>query len=221
MTWAATGEPRGPLEIGITIGVVTLVVGIAAALILGSRPSRQPVGLVGDSITLLSGGELRAALGGSYAVKIDATSGHRIDEQMGAAASAVARKNEQIIINLGTNDVMQGDTDIDDAGARLEEMVAMFPDVRCIHLVTVSDAVRHDGVDPSEVPRRAKAINDTIRSLAHEDDRIRVVDWNQMVRDYQRDHPGTSPTEDTIHPNDAGKELLVDAYKAALTNCPS
>lgn len=219
MTWAATGEPRGPLEIGITIGVVTLVIGVALALVLGSRPTRQPVAFVGDSITLLSAGQLRARLGDDYALKIDATSGRRVDEQMGAAAAAVARDNNQVLINLGTNDVMQGDVDIAASAQHLEQMVAMFPDATCIHLVTVSDQVRNTGVAPDAVAGRAAVINDAIRAMAAQDPRVTVIDWDQRVRDYMQANGGATPTEDSIHPDDAGREILVDGYEAALEDC--
>ncbi len=208
------------MEIGIAIGVVTLVIGVAVALVFGSRPGRQPVGFIGDSITLLSAGQLRQQLGDDYAVKIDATSGNRIDQQMGAAAAAVARDNKQILINLGTNDVMQGSTDLDASVLTLQQMVAMFPDARCIHLVTVNDQLEHDDVDPGEVEGRAAVINDAIREMANQDQRVTVIDWNQRVHDYMAAHGGQSPTDDTIHPDAVGKQILADDYEAALRDCP-
>ena len=203
----------------MTIGVVTLVIGVAVALIFGSRPSRQPVGFVGDSITLLSAGQLREQLGDDYALKIDATSGRRIDEQMGAAAAAVARKNKQILINLGTNDVMQGATDLDRSVEQLRAMVAMFPDVQCIHLVTINDQLRNEDVDPRLVEGRAATINDAIFELADQDPRITVIDWNRQVHDYMAAHDGATPTDDEIHPNQIGKQILADDYEAALRDC--
>ena len=96
----------------------------------------------------------------------------------------------------------------------------MFPEVRCIHLVTVSDEVTNTTVLTSAVPARAKRINDAIARLAANDPRITVIDWNARVHEYEQQHPGESATLDTTHPNDAGTAMLVDDYEAALDACP-
>lgn len=221
MRWSA-GEQPSSRQIGITVGVAVLVAGIATALVFATSAPGARIVIIGDSITAMSVDPIRSGLGDGYDVRIAATSGRRIDEQMDVATGAAGRDNEQVIINLGTNDVLQDQQDLEASAASLRQMVALFPDVRCIHLVTVSDGARGMGValTAEQVAGRAGRINAEIRALAAADPRITVIDWDQQVRDYEAANPDDSPTSDTIHPNGVGKQMLVDDYRAALSACP-
>jgi len=212
---------EGP-RIGVVVGLAAvLVVVVFGAVQLAQRVHGDPkpsVVIVGDSITALGRDQLMRTLGPGYSLAIDGHSGFRVAEQLPAARRLAGGNPEQVVINLGTNDV---GTEVppDQAAASLAEMVALFPDARCIHLVTINESM---GIPTLSLgPERAAALNDRIRALAATDPRIRIVDWAQMVRDYEVVHGPGSATVDTVHPTLGAQQALVDGYQASLASCPA
>jgi lysophospholipase L1-like esterase len=119
-----------------------------------------------------------------------------------------------VVINLGTNDVVQG-WPIDQSAAGLEQIVSLFPDANCIHLTTVSEFMP-DRTSTTEAD--AIALNDAIRTMAATNPQIRIVDWNEIVAEQQA--AGVDLTSDGVHPTDEGQQLLVDAYEESMLACP-
>ena len=147
-----------------------------------------------------------------YSVQIDGKFGARVDE-LHAEASRLARDHpRKVIINLGTNDAIQR-VPATTTGENLRRMVDQFSGAECIALVTVDEELTVYGA-----PRRgpAQAVNAQIRQIAAEGPKMRLIDWNKIVAD----NGGIlAVTVDGVHPNDAGKLLLVQAYLSTLDNC--
>lgn len=211
---------EGP-RIGVVLGLaVLLVVVVLGAVQIAQRvhgDPKPPVAIIGDSITALGRDQIGRTLGPSYSLAVDGHSGYRVAEQLPAATRLAERHPEQVVINLGTNDVGT-EVPTEQAAASLAEMVALFPDARCIHLVTINESM---GIPTLAVgPERAAALNGRIRALAASDPRLRIVDWAQIVRDYEAVHGPGSATSDTVHPTLGAQQALVDAYRASLDSCP-
>lgn len=168
--------------------------------------------LIGDSLTLLVVDQVAAKAKPDHEVTADATWGRRIDEQLDIARKIASEDPQQVVINLGTNNVLQRH----DPTASVEDLSTLLDvldDVRCVHLVTVNENIRRLGADYSA---EAKAINDGIRTLAERQLNIDIVDWNEIVTA----HLGEPILDaDTVHPTPAGVELLADAYVDAINRC--
>ena len=208
---AAAGEPRPTATAPVTASDRTVVAPPA------TDPSPVPVtvAVVGDSITEWGQGALRDDLGGDWDLSIDGRAGFRVAEQLPAAAELAAADPGQVVVNLGTNDVLQGRSPAS-AVEDLARMVELFPGARCIHLVTVNErmvAGRGDLTTP------ARAVNDGIRRLADDDERITVVDWAATI-DADASGGGRDPlVYDTVHPTERGDHVLAGLYADALAAC--
>ncbi|MEZ5143252.1 MAG: SGNH/GDSL hydrolase family protein [Acidimicrobiales bacterium] len=100
-------RPRALLAFAV---VLTLVV--AAVVVVWVRPEvwpfRQEAVLLGDSITVVSEDALREELRRGYQVDIEARSGYRTDQLLTEVPEgATTASPDQVVINLGTNDVGQ------------------------------------------------------------------------------------------------------------------
>jgi hypothetical protein len=202
---------RSAVAVGILAGVLVLL----AVLVVELMRPRPPVALIGDSITAMSATALHRRLDGDWSVTIDGRPGFRIDQQLDAARRIAARAPEQVVINLGTNDVNQG-VDLAASAAAMEQMVSLFGSARCIHLVTVNESMLAGNL---EARRGAETLNAAYRAIAEQDPRVRIIDWAAIVDGWQARHPGESITTDTVHPTDEGIDLLVTAYGEALASC--
>lgn len=205
-------DPGGRSVVFITLAALVLVVLVGAAILLHQR--RPAVLLIGDSITEGGASALEGGLNDSYSVHVDGRGGYRVGEMIPAAQTASAFPFEQVVINLGTNDVLADDQDLDLSLAGMAEIVARFPNAECIHLVTVNEQMFSFAVD---APARARRFNDGLRRLAERDERIDVIDWAEIVDETETS--GAEVTTDSVHPNDLGNELLVDAYLQSLQRC--
>jgi len=173
---------------------------------------------VGDSITAQAKDLLVRSLSSGYHLAIDGRSNYRVAEQLPAAARMAGGDPEQVIINLGSNDV-GSEVPTDESAASLAEMVALFPAARCVHLVTINESM---GVPTAaKGPVLARDLNARIRALAATDPRIRIVDWAQIVRDFEAVNGPGSATSDTVHPTWDGQRVLIAAYQRSLDSCPA
>lgn len=197
-----------------------LIVAILAlavfAVDVATTPHGQSVAIIGDSITFVSISELRSAMGENYDPSITAELGATVEDMAGAARKAAAGQPEQLIIELGSNNALHGGT-IDQARSSMQTMIAGFGSARCIHLVNLNTLMTDVG---RPVPNEARAINKQLELIAAADDRITIIDWNQIVADSVDDaHPAGAITDDTVHPNRAGRRALADAERHALDRC--
>jgi hypothetical protein len=205
------------LPVVLAVGVLILVVAVVAIrLAYGSTSSdTRPRALVlGDSITDHGQRVLRDTIGPLYLLSIEGQDNFRVDDQLPVAQRWATRDFSQVVINLGTNDVVQG-WPIDQSTAGLEQIVSLFPEANCIHLTTVSESLPGR---TSSTAADAAELNAAIRSMAESNSRVRIVDWNAIVDEQQAQ--GIDLTTDGVHPTTEGQQLLVDAYEASMTACP-
>lgn len=193
----------------------TVAVVMSAALLAGAVGcglfGGEKLAVLGDSITALSKDSLEKELG-SYSVQIDGKFGARVDEMFGEAARLASDHPKKVIINLGTNDAIQK-IPAPTTGANLRRVVDQFGGAECIGLVTVDEELTVYGA-----PRRgpAQAVNAQIAQIAAQNPKVHVIDWNKIVAD----NGGIlAVTADGVHPNDAGKLLLAQAYQKMLDHC--
>jgi len=207
-------DVRLPVVLGA--GVLILVVAVLAIrLAYGtSTDDDRPRALVlGDSITDHGQRVLRNTIGPLYTLSIEGQDNFRVDDQLPVAERWATRDFQQVVINLGTNDVVQG-WPVDQSAAGLQRMVDLFPGATCIHLTTVSETLPGR---TSTTTADAASLNDTIRAMASNDPRLRIVDWNAIVLAQQE--RGVELTSDGVHPTTEGQQLLVDAYEQSMGGC--
>jgi hypothetical protein len=178
-------------------------------------PANQ-IAYLGDSITDQARNLLQSQLDAEPKA-IVAVGGKRIEEMEPGAHLLERRQPEQVVINLGTNNVLQGDS-LDHEAAALQQVVDTFPQARCISLVTINEGMYEP---PKDLYHPAVELNDRIRAMAGADPRIHIVDWAGIVRDQDAAHDPSGPiTYDNVHPTAAvGQHLLVDAYQQAVNAC--
>lgn len=189
-----------------------------AALLLTPLPGCGLVGggngvaLVGDSLTVLVSEQVSADATSDYDISVTASWGVRVDEELDPAADAATRSPDQVIVNIGTNNVLQHH-DTTATAEDLSAMLDLFDDASCLHLVTINEHINRLGEDfgPAAVELNAK-----IREIAARRLNTHVIDWNQIVTDHAADG---IISEDSVHPTPAGVKLLADAYVSALRDC--
>ncbi len=146
------------LPVVLAVGVLIIVVTIfAIRLASGSAvDGAKPRALIlGDSITDHGQRELNDTLGPLYALSIDGQDNFRIDDQLPVAERWATRPFQQVVINLGTNDAVQG-WPLDESTANLTKLVGMFPTAKCVHLTTINEHLRARSADAGAVRHRAQ-----------------------------------------------------------------
>jgi hypothetical protein len=211
------GELSVPVIIGAGIAIVlVVVVSIQVAYLTGviDDEQRPRVLVLGDSISDRGQRSLRDEVAGAFEVSIDGKASFTTQMMVPAAQRWSTRDFEQVIINLGSNDIAQG-VDVDQSALTLAQMVDLFPEAVCVHLVTVTEAMP-EAAGP-DVRRRAAELNERMRSLAAEDERVRIVDWAAIVRDEIAQ--GREPTLDGVHPTNETHPRLAAAQAESLDAC--
>lgn len=199
----------------LVIAVVALAVVVVRALGIGEP--RPPVALIGDSITANLRKEATRRLGDDYALTIDGRPGYLADQQLTTIENAARFPFDQVVINLGTNDVMTSDHDLTETAAALDAAVTALAGVRCVHLVTVSEQMLDESGDAGA---RARRLNAAIRDIAARHPNVDVIDWSTIEREAQAERGGPITT-DTVHPDEVGNRVLAEAYGEALAACSS
>jgi lysophospholipase L1-like esterase len=216
--------PRRLWLIAVLFGLVSSLV-LATTVVLVTRSS-EPAGvqptervvLLGDSITELSEPTLEARLGDRWALLVDGRSGATVAQRLPAAERAATDDPRQVVVNLGTNDVTLL---LDPAGsvAQMRELLDLFPDATCLHVVTVGEGIEING---RRYDTEAAAFNEGLWSLAAADPRITVLDWDAALR--AEETRGAAPDDllhDTVHPTARGEEVLASLYASGLEACPA
>jgi hypothetical protein len=205
-----------PLPVILAVGVLIVTVAVLAIrLASGSSldESKPPVLVLGDSITDHGQRELRDSLGPIYSLSVEGQDNFRVDDLLPVASRWATRDFDQVVVNLGTNDVMQG-WPMDQTEAGMQKLVGLFPNADCIHLTTLSELFpeRSASVRPD-----AATFNRAIQDMSTADPRIRIVDWNAIVVDQAA--KGVDVTSDGVHPTKDGQRLLVTAYERSMASC--
>ena len=200
------------------VGVVGVLV-VVAVVLVGRVQSRPLVVLAGDSITELNAGALAGSIDGTFGI-----GGHDVAVVARSGATAAAMEPDvvataaddpsQVVINLGTNDVVRTG-DVAGALASIERMAAAFPGAACIHLVTLSESMVsfEDAAGPGP---RAVELNQALIELAAQRG-YHLIRWDELVAaGAARSEP---LTVDSIHPDGVGVDELADAYRTAIESC--
>jgi lysophospholipase L1-like esterase len=200
----------------LAVGLLVVAAVVAAGFWLRVERPGPAVAIVGDSITAWGAGPLEERLGVAWDLRIEAVAGHTVADQLGAARTLADEQPPaaQLVVNLGTNDALLAVPTASSLDA-LAQMLDAYPDVRCIHLVTVTDRWRQRGT--REPWPEARALNEGLRTFGT-DPRVRIVDWAARLE--AADADGTSLLLDDVHPNDAGNVVLADLIGASLATCP-
>ncbi len=150
-------------------------------------------------------------------LSIEATSGATAAEMLVEATPVANHPAGQLIINVGTNDVFQG-VDPESTLGRIEEMLDLFPDAQCVHLVTLNE--RMFSLTIEGLPERIDTVNGGIRGLADERERVKIIDWSAIVEESHTEDEGSDLIgRDTIHPTEEGQSRLAEAYSEAIRAC--
>jgi lysophospholipase L1-like esterase len=169
------------------------------------------VTLFGDSITVLVADEVTKDAP-DFDIAVDGTWGLRIDEELDPAADIALDRPDQVVINLGTNNVLQHH-DTTASSEDLSTMIDLLAGARCIHIVTINEHINRMGEDFGPA---AAALNAQIRTLAGRHLNVDVIDWNKIVEEHLDEG---IVDDDSVHPNAAGIELLAAAYVDAIEGC--
>jgi hypothetical protein len=180
------------------IAATVLVVVVWAAIAL--RPRATRVAVIGDSITVFARDAVDRSFDGSDRLDIRAEMGRRIDEMLPSLEAALRAHPHVVVVNLGTNDVLQAQTH-PNWRTGFNRMIALVADVPCAGLTTISTLVQ----GPTAVPSVANDINAAITNAVHEHRNFHVVDWNAAVH-----APGGMSLliPDHVHPTGLGSVRL-------------
>ena len=131
---------RRQVVIGILALVALIAVVVVAAFALKSDPTARSerVLLVGDSITDQSRTGFTGALPSEDTVDIQAVPGRKFAEMLPFATQAAQFRPEQVVINLGSNDVLLGEADATTDPA-MDAMFGLFAGTPCVTVVTVNE----------------------------------------------------------------------------------
>lgn len=212
-----------PRRSATATGIVAAWVLLAGCGLIGDDASTPAqVVVLGDSITYASAEALSERFSDRPAeLTIDARPGSTAEEVRRRAHTVMDDLGdtgpEQVIVNVGTNDVMLGydpSRTLDDVTA----MVDLFADARCVHVVTISRQILV--LDDPGLGDRIEELNGLLGDLADERSAVRILDWNLVLDDPPADlETGDLLAGDTVHTSPLGEAILADAYVAALDGC--
>lgn len=199
----------------IVVAVAAIVASGVVILDTATLPDNQPVVVLGDSITAMGRQQLENSAGDHFRLDVRATFGARIESQLPLAEQTAALKPTQVIINLGTNDALQG-VPTDRSLAALERMVSLFHSATCIHFVTINPHLNQDGNRPRAA---VAALNEQILRLAKRLGRGDVIRWDNLSDAATTRTEPLGLTDDGVHPSPRGQRELADAEVGALLRC--
>lgn len=208
MSLRPTRRARLRRLLAIVMGTATLVPSAACGILGGGND----VMLLGDSLTVLVADEVTQSAKPDHTVDVSATWGLRIDEELDPAAKIASEDPAQVIINLGTNNILQHH-DTTASAEDLSTMLDLLDGIRCVHVVTINEHINRLG---ENLGPAAAALNAQIRQLAARRLNVHVIDWNKIVTE----NLGNNILDpDTVHPNPEGVRLLTRAYLDAISSC--
>jgi hypothetical protein len=193
-----------------------VVAGVVSTGCSGAGDGSPHVAVVGDSITGLDHGEISSVLDPPYAVDFYYQNGMRIDQMLPRLRDGLAARGPgvAVIVNLGTNDALQGGRNVDPQRS-WGQLLMITKDVPCVVLTTVnsiSDAYARGKV--------ASTLNERMMALAAADPgRYKIVDWNRFLISLDDRQRATYLQADLVHETTAGAWWIADAYRSALDTC--
>lgn len=205
-------------------GGLSLAAAAVAVLSCGLAGCANPnegdsVAVIGDSITDFDQTDLHEQLGDEYHLVISGNFGFTIEAVQPQAKFVGARDFDQVIFNIGTNDVLE-DLDVDTSIAALKEEIGYYDSARCVFLVSINEHMinRQTGEVTTDAAERFNAAFDR---LAEENPRISIIDWSgETSATLNNDDPPVSTlTQDSVHPTAEGNRRLNELYASALRRC--
>jgi hypothetical protein len=173
------------------------------------------VAIVGDSIMFLTdliSGRLAPALADAYAFDVAATPAKRIDEMQPELDRLLAARPDDVVIDLGTNDMGQSWPTWEQS---FDAMWASVAGKSCVVYVTLR-------TQPG-LPIGAQ-INAKIAATAAANRNVRIYDWetdiNAALAASRADPSLPPPMSDPVHPTSAGSDILAAGVRRALDSCP-
>lgn len=198
------------------VGVALVFVLLAGALLPGPSRSGDSVVVLGDSITEFGEGHLVDVLGEEYELTVDGVFGARTGDRVDAAAAVAATNPDQVVVNLGTNDVVVG-TPLDKLRRNIDALLTELDSVECVHVVTVGENLLSDGIP---LPRAGAAVNQQIAEVAAQHPNTQLLYWDRVqdAAARRRDDP-QALLFDGIHPDGDGLMVLAGGYSRVLGDC--
>ena len=190
---------------------------LAIFLLAGGSPGANKPSVVfdGDSITVLATPAIHQLLDPSYDVEVLAVIGIRIDQSLPALESALRFHPDAVVVNLGTNDALQGGAHPDWVSS-WDKLIRITRNTPCVVLTTINPAA--DSLSHRPIATR---INADIRALAARDPKkYKVADWSGFLSRHlrnQRTYLLAQPI--LIHPTPAGAVKLATLDQNALAKC--
>jgi hypothetical protein len=183
----------------------------------GLLDTRSEAGVVGDSITLQVVDEVRRQATDEWRLDIRPMPGATVGEMLPAVAAVADAGPEQVIINLGTNNVLRS-VPIEQTTADLEVMFDLLASVPCVHVVTVHEYIF--SWDEGYLTYRSQPVNEALVATAQARG-AQVVDWTAVLTEARVPLDAPEYLTDTVHLTEDGITLLAQTYHDALTSgCP-
>lgn len=193
------------------------VLGCAALAACGGSRTGDRVLVVGDSITVLSEQELDDRAERAERFTVAAANNATSDDLRQVVETFAGEEFEQVVVNLGMNDALNA-RPFDETTEAFAAILEQFESARCVHLTTLNESVV--SFEDPELTDRVQRINAHVRELAATGDNVAIIDWNEALAEQRRDdETDESLLTDTVHPTDAGQELLVSLYLDAVKEC--
>ncbi len=205
---------RGGLHLMAMVAMLSF--GLAGC---GNPNQGDSVAIIGDSITDFDQTDLNDQLGDDYHLVISGNFGYTITDVEPEAKFVGGRDHDQVIFNIGTNDVLV-DAKVDDSIAILKKEIGYYDSSRCVFLVNINEHMINHRTGQATTDE-AKRFNAAFEKLAAEDPRISIIDWNAEASSTLngKKPPFSTLTADSVHPTEEGNRKLNDLYARALEGC--
>jgi lysophospholipase L1-like esterase len=209
-------ESHRGLAAAAAVGLAVVFVLAVLSLLPGPDRSGDSVVVLGDSITEFGQDHLEDVLGEDYELTVDGVFGARTGDRIESAAAVGATRPDQVVVNLGTNDVVVG-TPLDKVRDDFDRMLGLMDSVECVHVVTVGENLVSDGLS---LPRAGRAVNAQIAEITSRHPNAQLLHWErvQQAAALRRDDP-QALTFDGIHPDGDGLMVLAEGYAEVLGDC--
>ncbi len=191
-----------------------------SALVTSCSVAGDRVGVLGDSITSLDTGDLEAQLGDQFRFTISGNFGKTAEEVTPQAEVMARLTYDQVIIDLGTNDVLEGL--LATTCRRHDRFAGEVVRFRPVHPCGDGERTHGQPAHRALHIEGARQFNDALRAYAQGQDRVDVIDWNAAASDHlnNSDPPTSTLTTDSIHPTSEGNRVLNDLYASASGTAP-